>query len=457
MSIEIIQVITLDEFKETGVAGHFDDDTIKAAINTSYIRLNALCNQNIKKRWNITDTTDPLYLKEEYKEITKQAFFLQTEYNLVNNLNLSSEGSQQESLGSWSHSYNNPKEKPFICDGVQDMLQQATLFVPVKSVSLNVANNKCVDVNDICGELPAGDKYDLSFVRWGEANAKFLPKNIGIEFANKILITDDNGYIRTTDIDPMLINYLTKGEASVIYQRMQDKRLLTTDKTVVGAINELFNTTPATINWDTEPTAGHGEGYAVSSEGIKTYVDTKETNLQLQITTETSHREDGDSYLQGQITTNTNSISDLENDKQDKIDDRLTWISSHNVVEAINSLNNSKQSTTDNSLITENKTIVGGINEINSKLTDIVKAVNITSPQFTITAGQAHIEHMAYTIPTGYKFLCLANITTSGFILPTTVGGAISPTSGTFVVYINNLSSTQVAGYVMATILFIKE
>lgn len=239
MSIEIIQVITLEEFKETGVAGHFDDDTIKAAINTSYIRLNALCNQNIKKRWNITDTTNPLYLKEEYKEITKQAFFLQTEYNLVNNLNLSSEGSQQESLGSWNHSYNNPKEKPFICDGVQDMLQQATLFVPVKSVSLNVANNKCVDINDICGELPAGDKYDLSFVRWGEANAKFLPKNIGIEFANKILITDKNGYIRTTDIDPMFINYLKKDEASVIYQKMQDERLLTTDKTVVGAINEI--------------------------------------------------------------------------------------------------------------------------------------------------------------------------------------------------------------------------
>lgn len=227
MSIEIIQVITLNEFKETGVAGHYDDDTIKAAINTSYIRLNALCNQNIKKRWNIEDTTDPLYLKEEYKEITKQAFFLQTEYNLVNNLNLSSEGSQQESLGSWNHSYNNPKEKPFICDGVQDMLQQATLFVPVKSVSLNVANNKCVDVNVNCGELPAGDKYDLSFVRWCEANAKFLPKNIGIEFANKVLITDENGYIRTAEAnyiieEQVLVNYLTKTEAQETYGTLAD-------------------------------------------------------------------------------------------------------------------------------------------------------------------------------------------------------------------------------------------
>ena len=451
MSIEIIQVITLEEFKETGVAGHYDDDTIKAAINTSYIRLNALCNQNIKKRWNIIDTKDPLYLKEEYKEITKQAFFLQTEYNLVNNLNLSSEGSQQESLGSWSHSYNNPKEKPFICDGVQDMLQQATLFVPVKSVSLNVANNKCVDVNDICGELPAGDKYDLSFVRWGEANAKFLPKNIGIEFANKILITDENGYIRTTDIDPMFINYLTKGEASVIYQRMEDERLLTTDKTVVGAINELFNTTPATINWDTEPTAGHGEGYAVTSDGIKTYVDSKETNLQSQITanttdisTEIGHREDADTYLQSQITTNANDIAAANQERaaqyQYVIDKLLT-----------------KQNKTDNTLTTTSKEVAGAINEINSKLTDIVKAVNITSPQFTITAGQVHIEQMTYTIPDGYKFLCLANITTSGFILPTTTGGAISPTSGTFSVYINNLSPTQVTGNVIATILFIKE
>ena len=451
MSIEIIQVITLEEFKETGVAGHYDDDTIKAAINTSYIRLNALCNQNIKKRWNIIDTKDPLYLKEEYKEITKQAFFLQTEYNLVNNLNLSSEGSQQESLGSWSHSYNNPKEKPFICDGVQDMLQQATLFVPVKSVSLNVANNKCVDINDICGELPAGDKYDLSFVRWGEANAKFLPKNIGIEFANKILITDENGYIRTTDIDPMFINYLTKGEASVIYQRMEDERLLTTDKTVVGAINELFNTTPATINWDTEPTAGHGEGYAVTSDGIKTYVDSKETNLQSQITanttdisTEIGHREDADTYLQSQITTNANDIAAANQERaaqyQYVIDKLLT-----------------KQNKTDNTLTTTSKKVAGAINEINSKLTDIVKAVNITSQQFTITAGQVHIEQMAYTIPTGYKFLCLANITTSGFILPTTVGGTISPTSTTFSVYINNLSPTQVTGNVIATILFIKE
>ena len=412
MSIEIIQVITLEEFKETGVAGHYDDDTIKAAINTSYIRLNALCNQNIKKRWNIIDTKDPLYLKEEYKEITKQAFFLQTEYNLVNNLNLSSEGSQQESLGSWSHSYNNPKEKPFICDGVQDMLQQATLFVPVKSVSLNVANNKCVDINDI---------------------------------------TDENGYIRTTDIDPMFINYLTKGEASVIYQRMEDERLLTTDKTVVGAINELFNTTPATINWDTEPTAGHGEGYAVTSDGIKTYVDSKETNLQSQITanttdisTEIGHREDADTYLQSQITTNANDIAAANQERaaqyQYVIDKLLT-----------------KQNKTDNTLTTTSKEVAGAINEINSKLTDIVKAVNITSPQFTITAGQVHIEQMAYTIPTGYKFLCLANITTSGFILPTTVGGAISPTSTTFSVYINNLSPTQVTGNVIATILFIKE
>ena len=147
------------------------------------------------------------------------------------------------------------------------MLQQATLFVPVKSVSLNVANNKCVDVNDICGELPAGDKYDLSFVRWGEANAKFLPKNIGIEFANKVLITDENGYIRTAEAsyiieEQVLSNYLTKEEAQATYgtladienlqsqittntndillkQNITDNTLTTTDKTIVGAINEI--------------------------------------------------------------------------------------------------------------------------------------------------------------------------------------------------------------------------
>ena len=83
MAIEIIEVITLQEYRTAGLGTDYDDRKVKEAINTAFLQLNSVCDHNISKRWNLPDT-DPLHIPEDKKQYAKEAFCLQTTWNLKN-------------------------------------------------------------------------------------------------------------------------------------------------------------------------------------------------------------------------------------------------------------------------------------------------------------------------------------------------------------------------------------
>ena len=79
MSIDIIEVITLEEVREVGIANQYADERVQEAINLTFLQLNGQCNHNISKRWNVEDATNPLYITPEKKQYVKEAFILQIE------------------------------------------------------------------------------------------------------------------------------------------------------------------------------------------------------------------------------------------------------------------------------------------------------------------------------------------------------------------------------------------
>lgn len=110
----------------------------------------------------------------------------------------------------------------------------------------------------------------------------------------------------------------------------------------------------ANVIFDPSPVPGHGNGYAVTSEGVATELalkqDATDANLQ---TTDTT------------------------------------------VVGAINELNSGKQDATDSNLQTTDQTVVGAINEVNSKLGNLILIQ--TLPTTFDSTGRG-----TYTNPAGY-------------------------------------------------------
>ena len=54
-----------------------------------------------------------------------------------------------------------------------------------------------------------------------------------------VVTPDLSPYMKTTEFNEEIANYLLKTDASALYQTKTDDNLDTTDKTIVGAINEL--------------------------------------------------------------------------------------------------------------------------------------------------------------------------------------------------------------------------
>ena len=75
-------------------------------------------------------------------------------------------------------------------------------------------------------------------------------------------------------------------------------------------VNEIIETvTPMEFQWDAVPTAGHGVGYAVTSEGVKAAIDSEaaarqavDSDLQGAIITENTERHAADAALETRIT-----------------------------------------------------------------------------------------------------------------------------------------------------------
>ena len=105
----------------------------------------------------------------------------------------------------------------------------------------------------------------------------------------------------------------------------------------------------ANVIFDAVPTAGHGVGYAVTSEGIKNEFDAL------------PQIDDNSTSATG-LWSSDKTDTELSA-KQDASDSNLTT-TDQTIVGAINELNSDKQNVTDNSLTTTNKQIVPAINEV---------------------------------------------------------------------------------------------
>lgn len=134
----------------------------------------------------------------------------------------------------------------------------------------------------------------------------------------------------------------------------------------------------ANVIFDAAPTPGHGNGYAVTSEGVATELalkqDATDANLQ---TTDTT------------------------------------------IVGAINELNSGKQDATDANLQTTDQTVVGAINELKN---DIVTSNFWKSEKLTIANGvavNAGVETAPVTVPipqyTGYTVLTFTEVRATGY------------------------------------------
>ena len=134
----------------------------------------------------------------------------------------------------------------------------------------------------------------------------------------------------------------------------------------------------ANVIFDAAPTPGHGNGYAVTSEGVATELalkqDATDANLQ---TTDTT------------------------------------------IVGAINELNSGKQDATDSNLQTTDQTVVGAINELKN---DIVTSNYWKSEKLTIANGvavNAGVETAPVTVSvpeyTGYTVLTFTEVRATGY------------------------------------------
>lgn len=154
----------------------------------------------------------------------------------------------------------------------------------------------------------------------------------------------------------------------------------------------------ANVIFDAVPTAGHGVGYAVTSEGVKNELDPIKADV---------------SGLQSDVGDLQTDVGNLQDDISDAYDDTATysegeiviydgvlyectvtggittpesWNPTHWTVTTIKALLALKQNSSDNSLTTTNKTIVGAINEIESDITT-VSAVTATFDTTKINSG----------------------------------------------------------------------
>lgn len=100
----------------------------------------------------------------------------------------------------------------------------------------------------------------------------------------------------------------------------------------------------ANVIFDPSPVPGHGNGYAVTSEGVATEIGNLSTAIAL---------------------------------KQDATDANLQT-TDQTIVGAINELNADKQDATDSNLQTTDQTVVGAINELNSGKQDNLSNTNMT-------------------------------------------------------------------------------
>lgn len=170
----------------------------------------------------------------------------------------------------------------------------------------------------------------------------------------------------------------------------------------------------ANVIFDAAPTPGHGNGYAVTSEGVATELALKQDAT--------------DANLQTTDTTVVGAINELNSDKQDATDSNLQT-SDTTVVGAINELKN-------------------GVDTITTRLTSFIVSETVYSQSVTITISSP----LLITIPnkTGYTALCLG----------TTYAGGSSSIVFIFDtpnrIHCRNISGVDFTGTVTINVIYVK-
>lgn len=222
----------------------------------------------------------------------------------------------------------------------------------------------------------------------------------------------------------------------------------------------------ANVIFDNDPTAGHGIGYAVTSEGVKNAIDAAVGTVEDIIG---DAYDENNTYNTGDYCINSDVLYKCNDDnvtgawdatkwdattvadelalKQDATDANLQT-TDQTVVGAINELNSGKQDATDSNLQTTAQTVVGAINEVNTKLSTLIVSEQIYSQSQTIAAGAG----MIITIPskTGYTPIGLGTTYAGGspilnFVMDTTSR-----------VHAYNCSTNNFTGTVTVNVLYLK-
>lgn len=137
----------------------------------------------------------------------------------------------------------------------------------------------------------------------------------------------------------------------------------------------------ANVIFDNDPTAGHGVGYAVTSEGVLNALGSLQTTLEGEIGTAVDTVEDiiGDAYDENN-TYNTDDYCIYSDVLYKCNDDNVTgpWDATKWDATTVADELALKQNATDSNLQTTDQTVVGAINELNSGKQDNLSNTNMT-------------------------------------------------------------------------------
>lgn len=254
-----MEIITIANYREQYPADQYQDNLITTAINMSFDILNYKYSGNvIAERWEKTEETGGF--TEAQKEHIKRAFLIQSRYYLQTGLRQAT-GSIQRTSGSVGLNINVPNR-----DEVQ---QGAILALEAAGITslMSSQGGKVRGVNE-CDEINLSKFATIDLVKSMCVQTQYTASEGRDQKVNKLITWNEDGIAQWIDLDEVstyidLSNYYTKSECNDIfltkeesnlwhptfdwvrlnYQSKQDNNLQTTDKTIVGAINELASST----------------------------------------------------------------------------------------------------------------------------------------------------------------------------------------------------------------------
>ena len=201
------------------------------------------------------------------------------------------------------------------------------------------------------------------------------------EWQSTTVKTDLSNYVTIPSLNEKLSKYLTTEDASNTYQTKTDETLQTTDKTVVGAINELKSSvdskaTPQDVT-DAIAALDVETVDTVSGEVIKSV---GQADGKVVVEKKALETEDIPALPQSKIENLAEDLGAKQNSAVESlpttaktIEGAIAELKSSVDSKASSDSLDSKQNSTDESLQTTNKTIVGAINEILPKATGVGK------------------------------------------------------------------------------------